>query len=187
MFFLTGATRALPLQFTLGAERFVRYPHAALKHAARWFIASRDAIEGETAVKQFFQCVVAIALISAGVAQAADLTVDVAGLTNAKGKVMVAVYDGAENFLKQPMRTAAVDAQAGNVQVRLAGLPAGDYALSIFQDQNGNGKLDMNPVGMPIEPYGFSNDAAGNYGPPSFAQSQVHLSEAGSAVTVNLR
>jgi uncharacterized protein (DUF2141 family) len=66
-------------------------------------------------------------------------------------------------------------------------LPSGDYALSVFHDVNGNGELDTNQVGMPIEPYGFSNDAAGNYGPPSFEQSRVHLPEAGSLVTINLR
>ena len=138
-------------------------------------------------MKLFFPVVVAVALTLAGVAHAADLTVDVAGLKNAKGKVLVAVYDRADDFLKQPKRAAAVDAQAGKVRVVIAGLPPGDYALSVFQDMNGNGDLDMNPAGMPIEPYGFSNDAAGNYGPPSFEQARVHVTEAGSVIAVNLR
>jgi uncharacterized protein (DUF2141 family) len=121
--------------------------------------------------------------------QAADLTVEVAGLKSARGKVLVAVFDSTENFLKQPMRTAAIDAavaQAGKVQLVITGLPAGDYAFSVFQDENGNGELDMNPMGMPVEPYGFSNDAAGSFGPPSFAQSAVHLPEV-KLVTIKLR
>ncbi|MES2113637.1 MAG: DUF2141 domain-containing protein, partial [Pseudomonadota bacterium] len=123
----------------------------------------------------------------AGMAQAADLTVEVAGLKNAKGKVLVAVFNRADDFLKQPMRGAAIDARSGSVRVVIPDLPAGDYALSVFHDENGNGELDANPVGMPIEPYGFSNDAMGNYGPPSFQAALVHLPEAGSVTTIKLR
>jgi uncharacterized protein (DUF2141 family) len=133
---------------------------------------------------------VAAAIISTGIAQtahAAELSVDVAGLKNAKGKVMVAVYNRAEDFLKKSVQTGAVDARQGKVTVVIGNLPAGDYALSVFQDENSNGQLDTNPIGMPTEPYGFGNDAAGHFGPPSFEQTLVHLAETGSQVTVNLR
>jgi uncharacterized protein (DUF2141 family) len=138
-------------------------------------------------VKPFFRFAAVAAFIGSGMAQAADLTVEVAGLKDAKGKVLIAVYDRADNFLKQPVRTAAIDAQQGKVRVVIANLPSGDYALGVFQDRNGNGKLDTNPVGMPIEPYGFSNDAMGSFGPPSFEQSLMHLPEAGGLATINLR
>lgn len=138
-------------------------------------------------MKLFFQCAAVAVFAGAGVAHAADLTIEVAGLADAKGKVMVAVYDRADHFLKQAVRDAAVDAKPGKVQVVIAGLPAGDYAVGVFQDKNGNNELDSNPVGMPIEPYGFSNDASGNYGPPSFEQSLVHVPETGSHITINLR
>lgn len=117
-------------------------------------------------------------------AQAADLTIDVAGVKSAKGKVLVAAYARAEDFLKRPVGTAAIDAQPGTVRVVIANLQAGDYALSVYQDENGNGTLDTNVVGMPIEPYGFGNDAAGF---PNFERSLVHLSESGSPATINLR
>lgn len=136
---------------------------------------------------RFFQYVIVGALAGTSLANAADLSVDVAGLKNANGKVRVGVYSRAEDFLKLPMRTAAVDAQAGTVRLVIADLPAGDYALSVFQDENGNGKLDTNPVGMPIEPYGFANDAAGSFGPPGFQQALLHVAAAGNLVTVNVR
>ena len=127
------------------------------------------------------------AMATSGMAQAAELTVEVTGLKNAKGKVMVAVFNKAEDFLKQPFRATAVDARSDKVTLRISDLPAGDYALSVYQDENGNGNLDSNPIGMPVEPYGFSNDAAGNYGPPSFAQALVQVSEAGKLITIKLR
>lgn len=138
-------------------------------------------------MKQMFRFVVAVALAGASLAQAADLTVEVAGVKNAKGKVMVAVFNRAEDFLERPVQAAAVDAQPGKVRLVFASLPDGDYAVSVFQDENANCKLDQNPAGMPIEPYGFSNDAAGNDGPPSFQQALTHLPAAGGKVTVNLR
>jgi uncharacterized protein (DUF2141 family) len=141
----------------------------------------------ENAVKQLFQCIAAAMLATTGMAQSADLTVDVAGLANAKGTVMVAVFDSAGHFLKQPLRTATVAAQPGQVQLLINDLAPGDYAVSLFQDENGNGKLDKNLVGMPIEPYGFSNDAAGSNGPPGFEQARVQVGAAGNTVTVSLR
>lgn len=120
-------------------------------------------------------------------AQAAELTVEVTGLKSAKGQVMLAVYNKSESFLKQPFKVAAVNAQADKVRLLVADLPAGDYALSVFQDENSNGKLDSNPIGMPVEPYGFSNDVAGNYGPPSFAQAVVQVPDAGKLISIKLR
>ncbi|MFZ6655086.1 DUF2141 domain-containing protein [Undibacterium sp. TJN19] len=141
-------------------------------------------------MKHYFQTIILAAgavFAATGMAQAADLTVEVTGLKSARGKIMVAVYDKSENFLKQPFRAAAVDAQTDKVKLLITDLPPGDYALSVFQDENNNGKLDTNPIGMPVEPYGFSNDAAGNYGPPSFAQSLVQLPDAGKLISIKLR
>ncbi len=138
-------------------------------------------------MKTNFQVVVVAALLASPVAQAADLAVEVAGLKDARCQVLVAVYDRADGFLKQPVRTAAVDARPGRVRLVIAGLPSGDYAIGVFQDQNGNGELDTNPVGMPVEPYGFSNDAMSGFGPPTFEQARVHLADAGSSLTINLR
>ena len=140
-------------------------------------------------MKQFIQYAIAATLAATSLAHAADMTIDVTGLKNANGKIMVAVFDNADHFLKQPIRTGTgtVDAQTGTVHMLLTDLPPGDYAISLFHDQNSNGKLDKNPIGMPIEPYGFSNDAAGAYGPPTFQQSLTHLADTGSVVKVSLR
>ena len=138
-------------------------------------------------MQAFYPLITAAALLGAPLAHAADLTVDVTGLQDARGQVLVALYDRADSFLKQPLQATMVEAREGSVQVVLRNLPAGDYALSAFQDRNGNQTLDRNPVGMPIEPYGFSNDAVGDFGAPSFAQSQLHVGEAGSHTTIHLR
>ncbi|GGY78001.1 DUF2141 domain-containing protein [Pseudoduganella plicata] len=138
-------------------------------------------------MKQYVRFAIVATFASAAMARASDLTVDVQGLKDGKGTVLVGVYDRAGDFLKKPMRTSAAAARPDKVRVVIAGLPAGEYALSAFKDDNGNGKLDVNPAGMPIEPYGFSNDAAGSYGPPSYRASLVHLPEGGGSTTITLR
>lgn len=138
-------------------------------------------------MKQYVRFAIAATFACAGMVRASDLTVEVQGLQDSKGKVLVAVFDRAGDFLKKPVRTAAVAAMAGKVRLVIPDLPAGQYGLSAFKDNNGNGKLDTNPVGMPVEPYGFSNDAAGSYGPPSFGASLVRLPEGGGSTMITLR
>ncbi len=50
------------------------------------------------------------------------------------------------------------------------GIPSGTYALVVLHDENMNGKIDTNWLGVPKEGYGFSNDAKAASGAPSFSQ-----------------
>lgn len=119
---------------------------------------------------------------------AADLTVTVKGARSAQGLVLVALYDGAETFLK-PGKHAAVQmapADAQGVTLVFRNLPAGRYALTTFHDENANGKLDFNMTGSPLEALGFSNDAFGTAAAPAFDKAVIHLA-ADAAVTIHLR
>lgn len=109
-----------------------------------------------------------------GSASAATLTVEVQQVA-APGDLMIAVYDQAGQWLKQPLRGLRQAAVAGTMTVQVPDLPDGDYAVSLFIDRNANGKLDSNAIGMPTEPYAFSNDAAGNFGPPAFDQARFSV------------
>ncbi|MGH7186252.1 MAG: DUF2141 domain-containing protein, partial [Pseudomonadota bacterium] len=62
-----------------------------------------------------------------------------------------------------------------------------EYAVQVYHDANGNGKLDTNLVGIPIERFGFSRDAAGNFGPPGFADAKVSVDGADQTIIINLR
>lgn len=114
------------------------------------------------------------AACAAASAPAATLTLQVERVT-APGELMVAVYDQAGQWLKTPARSLRQPAAAGTMTLQLADLPEGDYAVSLFIDRNANGQLDRNAMGMPIEPYAFSNDAAGVFGPPGFEQAKLRV------------
>src|SRR5262249_60890200 len=86
--------------------------------------------------------------------------------------VPITVYVNEERVMKTQLAKVARKAEARNGEVKFAihDLPAGKYAVGSLDDENGNGKLDRNSLGVPTEGYGFSNDAQGSGGPPKFAQ-----------------
>ena len=83
------------------------------------------------------------------------------------GQIMVALFDNQATYdgEGQPVRVAMVNAADDPASAVFEGLPTGTYAAKMFHDVNGNGRMDTNPFGMPIEPYAFSNNAVGNMGP----------------------
>lgn len=137
-----------------------------------------------------FVALTALSLMAAASrAFAADLTVTVEGARSAEGPVMFALYDSADGFGSSDRRLhaqMAPAAQPGGATAVFRGLPAGRYALAVFHDANGNGKLDRNLLGMPTEAYGFSNNAMGVASAPSFEQAAVELGS-DRAITIKLR
>jgi uncharacterized protein (DUF2141 family) len=95
------------------------------------------------------------------------LTVVVNGMEEITGTLYVAVYD-ADNYMKKPVYGALAKVDKEEVRVVLDSIAPGEYAVSIFHDENDNGKLDTGAFGIPTEPTGYSNNAKGKYGPPKF-------------------
>jgi uncharacterized protein (DUF2141 family) len=97
------------------------------------------------------------------------LRVQVTGLAQSKGYLMVAVYSSKDRFLSEEHFAAhkiAVE-DGGPIELTL-NLPPGQYAIAVYHDANGNGKLDRNMFQFPTEPYGFSNNARSRTGPPAW-------------------
>ena len=123
-------------------------------------------------------------------AQSADNKVVLTFETGARtGMVMVALYDSASAFdggSARPVAATAVSASGSRVVATFENLPAGDYAVKAFHDVNGDGEMNTNPFGMPVEPYAFSNNAVGNMGPARW--SAAHFAVSGeTAQTISIR
>lgn len=116
------------------------------------------------------------------------LTVSIDGLESRDGAVNVALFDAEAAFDRggQPVRKASVPATGANVVV-FDGLPPGRYALRAFHDRNGDGRLDMNGLGVPKEPYAFSNNARGVLGPARWKDAAFNVTVGGTAQTLTLR
>ncbi|WP_399686081.1 DUF2141 domain-containing protein [Xenophilus sp.] len=127
------------------------------------------------------------ALLGPLAAGAADLQVSVADGPAGPAQLYVAVYDSAERYAAgQSMASQSLPLREGAAQLAFVGLPAGRYALKVFADENGNGKLDTNLLGLPVERYGFSRDARGDRGAPDFEAVAVPL-DADQRITIHLR
>lgn len=115
-------------------------------------------------MKRIAMALVALSLTAAGVptAPAADLSIEVAGLRNAKGKVHLCLTQSATRFLKCKDDKGAIARTLTVGQARkidLGPVKPGQYALLIVHDENANGRLDM-MMGIPREGFGFSNNPA---------------------------
>lgn len=120
---------------------------------------------------------------------AAALTVNVKGLRNDKGRLAVALFDSAAAFPRQEgaFRGQLVRIAGGRAAVTFGNLRPGLYAVAVLHDENENEKMDFNFLGMPLEGYGFSNDAAALFGPPSFASAAFRLLPRPSRVSISAR
>lgn len=116
-----------------------------------------------------------------------EIVVIVEGLKNSKGTVMVGLFDNDDDFLERPVRgeVAAINSRAATVVFR--GLRPGRYALSVIHDENSNGKLDRNALGIPKEGFAFGNNAMGLFGPPSFEKASVIFDNRAIRQTLKMR
>ena len=118
------------------------------------------------------------------------ITIKITGLRSANGNLLVALFNAKkgfpgkyENALKQTNVTAA-----GSEHVAVfSDVPFGTYAVAVRHDENGNGKLDTNFLGMPKEGVGTSNNPKSKFGPPSFDDASFRLDQGAMELNVNLR
>ncbi|RIX75083.1 DUF2141 domain-containing protein [Acidovorax cavernicola] len=132
------------------------------------------------------RALLAVAALAPLGALAADLSLSVANGPAAGATLYVALYNDAAGYTgSKSVASQTAPMREGKARFVFTDLAPGRYALRAFADENGNGKLDTNLMGMPIERYGFSNDAKGNLGAPDFeaaafrvdadAQAVIHL------------
>lgn len=103
------------------------------------------------------------------------LTIVVDGIEEIKGKLFVALFNSPSTFLKKGYKGKIVDIESNVIEVEFTDLPTGEYAISLYQDENENGKLDTGLFGIPTEKYAFSNSAEGFMGAPSFKSCKFNL------------
>ena len=115
-------------------------------------------------------------VLSTGIAQADPQTptVEITGLRSTDGIVRVAVFDETTPFPGgEAITRIAVPAQDDRVVLTLTNLPSGRYAVAFFHDENANNEFDRGVFGLPLEGFGFSNDAQVLLGPPDFDEAAI--------------
>ena len=155
-----------------------------------WKVFIRPFIKHENLGRLVARFWLALAVSSVGTAPtfAADLQLNIDNVPTAPSRMFVALYDSAESMKEnKPSMSKIVDVTSNQTIVVFPALDAGTYAFVAFADENSNGKLDTNFIGIPTERYGFSNNAMGLMGPPSFDAASVRVENERKTIAIKLR
>jgi len=116
------------------------------------------------------------------------LVVRTTGFKERKGTLALALCRSSEewNGQKDCFKTARIGVTASTVEYVFNDLPEGEYAIKAFQDENGNRTLDKDLMGVPVERYGFSNNARGLFDPPSYKKAAFIFTCPSMAVEIRM-
>jgi uncharacterized protein (DUF2141 family) len=112
-----------------------------------------------------------ILTLTASVSQpAGKLSITVTGARNSDGVVRCALFNAPAAFPKigQQWRGVIAPIRGGAANCVFSGVPAGTYAVAFFHAERNETQLTTGMFGKPLQGYGFSNNATGSFGPPSF-------------------
>ncbi len=104
-----------------------------------------------------------------------NLTIEITVTKHHKGQILFALYNQKEHYMKEAYKSATVTVENGKATIEFKEIEKGAYAFSLFHDVNNNNKLDTNFFGIPKEPYGFSNNQKGSFGPPKFEKALIEI------------
>jgi uncharacterized protein (DUF2141 family) len=129
--------------------------------------------------------------LTAQIKDTATLTVRVTGARNTKGKIGVTLFQDAQGFPDDTSKavrqqSVEIDPNSMTAQVTFKDLPQGTFAVSVLHDENGNGKLDKNFVGMPKEGYGASNNPSKKRRAPTFDEAKFSLNAPEQTIQITL-
>lgn len=147
-------------------------------------------VQGFVAVSLAWLVVVALVVLAIVVpvhADPATVTVEVSGLRNDRGHVLVALYDSPDvwTVVGREVATCGARIVRGRARCELHDVASGSYAIALLHDEDDDGVLDRDFIGWPQEGFGFSNDVGPSIaGPPSFASAAF---EHESETTVRVR
>jgi len=113
-----------------------------------------------------------------------SILIHVEGVKNDKGSVTIALYgDNPKRFLKKGKKLGhlRVLATRGTTSACIAAPHVGEYAIAVYHDEDGNGKVTKSWVGLPTEGFGFSNNPNVFLVPPKHSEAAVFV-EAGTTV-----
>lgn len=110
---------------------------------------------------------------------AQKVTVNVTNIKEAKGNILIGIYNSPVNFAKigSQIKMVSVPADSETVSVEITDLKEGEYAFTILHDKNANGKCDFNLLGILKESIGFSNNVKPKLKTPSFNDVKVNVKD----------
>ena len=119
------------------------------------------------------------------------INVEMLGIRNSTGAVACALFETPEGFPTEFMKFAAslmmVRVRGAKATCSFQQIPPGTYALAVIHDENRDGKLATDWMGLPKEGYGFSNDAKATLGAPAFEAASFSYNGQSLEMTITLQ
>lgn len=116
--------------------------------------------------------------------------VQILNIRNSTGTVACALFESSDGFPSEYLRSATnvmvIKIRKSQARCNFEDIPPGTYAMAVVHDENMNGKLDTNWLGLPTEGYGFSNNAKGVLGAPSFSAAKFNYDGRNIELTMSL-
>lgn len=108
-----------------------------------------------------------------------DVEVVVSNINTQQGTIELAVFDKPQLFLQKnkSIKKYSKAVRGNSIKIKVKNLPEGHYAISLYHDVNGDKECNLNVIGIPKEPYGFSNNFKPLYRQPNFEDCQFFVSE----------
>ena len=117
---------------------------------------------------------------------AAMLKVTVEGVEQAKGTLQLSLFNTEDGWLKNGVRGEILEAKTPEMVWEVPGLEEGEYAIAVIHDIDSNGELNRGAFGMPTEPYGFSNNARGMFGPAKWNEAKFPVKEGENEIRIRI-
>ncbi len=116
------------------------------------------------------------------------LELSLSGLRSTAGEVRLCIWHSPERFKRGKCEgdSQSIVVGAASTLTLQVPLAPGDYAVSLVHDENGNGRLDKNLLGIPTEGVGFSQNPRLSFGPPSYAATRFDVA-ADTSETIRLK
>lgn len=118
------------------------------------------------------------------------LDIEVVGLRNDSGQVGCSLFNDPVAYPRDGTKVLShvwAQIRSGKAVCEFVGLKPGPYAAVVYHDENGDREFNMNAFGMPREGYGFSNDAAALFGPPTFDAASFNYAGKKLYLILNIR
>lgn len=125
--------------------------------------------------------------INTATPESGNINVTIEGITRDRGTMVIALFDSREDFNERPVKYFKEPVQGQkSITVIFTGIPYKQYAISVYHDLDDNDKLNKNFLGIPTEPYGFSNNPKIVAG-PSYDKSAFELDQKEISMKIGLR
>ena len=108
-----------------------------------------------------------------------QLTINIQDIEPLQGKIMIGIYNSEIGFLGEDtvVKGYSIPADKTIKKLIIKDLPAGEYAISLYHDVNSDGICNRNFMGIPKEPYGFSNNFKPKFSKPKFKDCKFSLAQ----------